>query len=122
MQVEFVPRYTRRGITIIDKKYRSWTSSLRHDPAFVVIGAKKCGTSSLFRNLQFHPNVVLPKEKEMHFFEMNHRKGLDWYRAKFPLRLQPKALTAKGNPRLVSGEATVDYLYMQKFLRCRHCV
>ena len=37
-------------------------------PNFVVIGAPKCGTTSLFYYLQRHPEVYLPVRKELHFF------------------------------------------------------
>lgn len=38
-------------------------------PTFLGIGAQKCGTSWLYRNLAAHPEVWLPPEKELHFFD-----------------------------------------------------
>jgi hypothetical protein len=37
-------------------------------PDFVVIGAPKCGTTSLFQYLRQHPGVFLPRQKELHYF------------------------------------------------------
>jgi hypothetical protein len=37
-------------------------------PDFVVIGASKCGTSSLHEYLRQHPHISLPVRKETHFF------------------------------------------------------
>ncbi|MEW6072942.1 MAG: sulfotransferase [Planctomycetota bacterium] len=37
-------------------------------PNFVVIGAPRCGTTSLFHWLRQHPGVYLPVRKELHFF------------------------------------------------------
>jgi len=37
-------------------------------PNFVVIGAPKCGTTSLFYYLKQHPDIYLPVRKELHFF------------------------------------------------------
>lgn len=37
-------------------------------PNFVVVGAAKAGTTSLFRYLQQHPDVYLPARKELHYF------------------------------------------------------
>jgi len=38
-------------------------------PDFIVIGAQKAGTTWLYRNLQNHPQIYLPPEKEIHFFD-----------------------------------------------------
>ena len=37
-------------------------------PTFVVIGASKSGTTSLYFYLRQHPDIYLPKRKELHFF------------------------------------------------------
>lgn len=38
-------------------------------PTFLVIGAQKSGTTWLHQNLQAHPAIWLPPEKELHFFD-----------------------------------------------------
>jgi hypothetical protein len=38
-------------------------------PDFLIIGAQKAGTTWLHRNLQMHPQVWMPKEKELHYFD-----------------------------------------------------
>lgn len=52
---------------------------------FLVIGAQKCGTTWISHLLAQHPEIHIPRRKELHYF--NHRghlaKGLDWYRAQF---------------------------------------
>ena len=54
-------------------------------PDFLVIGAMKAGTTSLFEYLAAHPQVFMPPLKEMDFFvrELNWRRGLGWYRRQF---------------------------------------
>jgi Sulfotransferase domain len=54
-------------------------------PNFIVIGAMKAGTTSLFHYLQVHPQAYLSPLKEVDFFveEKNWQRGLDWYRAQF---------------------------------------
>lgn len=71
-------------------------------PSFLIIGQAKAGTSSLFRYLTSHPRVVAPLIKELHFWSLHHRHGLDWYRAFFP-PLPPQA-------GLITGEASPSYL------------
>ena len=48
-------------------------------PDFIIIGAQKCGTSTLFDHLRKHPDIRLPKMKELNFFTENFTMGLDWY-------------------------------------------
>jgi hypothetical protein len=37
-------------------------------PNFFIVGAPKCGTTSLYEYLRTHPNIFLPKHKEPNFF------------------------------------------------------
>ena len=41
-------------------------------PNFVVVGAPKCGTTSLYHYLRQHPEVFLPSQKELHYFSHGH--------------------------------------------------
>ena len=52
-------------------------------PNFLVIGAPRCGTSSLARCLRAHPEVFLATPKELHFFDREHERGLGWYAEHF---------------------------------------
>ena len=55
-------------------------------PNLIVIGAMKCGTSSLHYNLNLHPEIAMTREKELHFFshESKWERGTSWYRSQFP--------------------------------------
>ena len=50
-------------------------------PSFLVIGAQKCGTTSLHYYLEQHPKLVGSTFKELHFFNKDMRlgKGVDEY-------------------------------------------
>jgi len=54
-------------------------------PTFLVIGAMKAGTTSLFHYLRNHDQIFMSKIKELDFFvtESNWGRGLDWYRHQF---------------------------------------
>jgi len=56
-------------------------------PNLIVLGAQKCGTSSLHRYLDAHPEIAMSEPKELDFFGgaqfANWERGLDWYRAQF---------------------------------------
>ena len=49
-------------------------------PNFLVIGAMKAGTTSLWQYLRGHPDVFMPEQKEIQFFsEHEWWRGLEWY-------------------------------------------
>ena len=52
-------------------------------PDVVILGAQKCGTSSLQGYLVQHPGVIAPLRKEVHYFDLNFERGEAWYRAHF---------------------------------------
>lgn len=71
----------------------------RRAPDFLVIGAQKCGTSALRRNLEAHEAIAMAPG-EVHFFNrpINWKKGFDWYLDHF------------AHPDKLQGEKTPDYL------------
>ena len=72
-------------------------------PDFFVIGAMRAGTTSASGYLRQHPEVYLPAQKELHYFDRdtNFDRGKEWYAGLF---------RAAGEARAV-GEATPWYLY-----------
>jgi Sulfotransferase domain len=52
-------------------------------PNFLVIGAMKGGTTSLYRYLREHPQIFMPSVKEPMFFSSNWKRGLEWYERLF---------------------------------------
>ena len=76
-------------------------------PDFLVIGAQKSGTTSLFVLLKKHPHIYLPAQKEVQFFssEMLYAKGLEWYRDEN---------FRTGGLEGVAGEISPQYMMYQK--------
>jgi len=54
-------------------------------PNLLIIGAMKCGTTSLHNYLNLHPEIYMTQEKELDYFieKKNYKKGLNWYKSKF---------------------------------------
>ena len=50
---------------------------------FLGIGAQKCGTTWLYELLSLHPQVRFPAGKEVHFWDLQRGRGLEWYRGLF---------------------------------------
>ncbi len=65
--------------------HRRATASRRRLPDFLIIGAMKAGTTSLFSYLSRHPQCIPSMTKEVHYFDRNFTLGINWYRMHFPL-------------------------------------
>ncbi len=91
---------------------RRATASRRVLPDFVIAGAARCGTTSLYRYLVEHPLVVAAQIKEVHFVDRQHNldKGERWYRSWFPTRSAlGDAARRQGVDRAICGESTPNY-------------
>lgn len=71
-------------------------------PTFLIIGAAKSGTSSLWHYLREHPDVFVAERKEINFFDQDwvYARGIEWYATHFADARDVKAI----------GEATPAYL------------
>lgn len=74
-------------------------------PGFLIIGAGKAGTSSLYKYLVGHDRVLPAKIKQVQFFKYHHELGMRWYLSHFPTA---KAFLSSG--ALMTGEAAPGYL------------
>jgi hypothetical protein len=70
-------------------------------PDFLIIGAAKSGTSTLYRHLRRHPRIYMSPVKEPCFFDPDAtwRRGVDWYRSLF----------AGATADQLCGEASTNY-------------
>jgi hypothetical protein len=76
-------------------------------PGFLVIGAQRCGTTSLFSHLSRHPAIGRPFRKEVRFFDRElYVRGERLYRSFFP---SPERMKRRGE--LMTGEASPAYLF-----------
>jgi Sulfotransferase domain len=76
-------------------------------PTFLVIGAMKAGTTSLYDYLRAHPQVFMATPKELHFFPESKQwpLGVDWYAAHF----------ADAGDALARGEVSPSYSQADQF-------
>ncbi|MDQ1694823.1 MAG: hypothetical protein QOJ03_176, partial [Frankiaceae bacterium] len=52
-------------------------------PTFLIAGAQRCGSTTLFSLMRQHPQLFLARPKELHFFDRYWDRGIDWYRSQF---------------------------------------
>jgi len=71
------------------------TGPLRVLPDFIVIGAVRSGTTSLFHYFGEHPCISPSSYDELGFFDSNFELGLNWYRSNFPTRFHKQKIILK---------------------------
>jgi hypothetical protein len=90
------------------------TADLRLDPDLIIIGVKRGGTTSLFRDLERHPAMCplvpsarrLPLRENMkgvHYFDGDMGRSMRWYRSHFPT-----TITRRRRAREVGCSFTVE--------------
>ncbi|MDR9498549.1 MAG: sulfotransferase [Hydrogenovibrio sp.] len=75
----------------------------KHEPAFIIAGAQKSGTSSLHYYLNQHAGLCGSDPKELHFFDRKkyQNQSLNYYLRAF-----------KGKRRCLYFESTPNYMYL----------
>jgi hypothetical protein len=88
------------------------TGALRMLPHYLIIGAQRAGTTSLYLYLTQHPSVApVVIGKGVHYFDVDFAKGPVWYRGHFPLMAR-RYLSRVGRDRpLITGEGSPYYLF-----------
>lgn len=92
------------------------TAKHRALPDFLIIGAKKGGTSSLMNWLLQHPAVprMFPSAQRLkspHYFDINYWRGPDWYAGHFPTRTARHRTERRLGSLTAVGEASPYYLF-----------
>lgn len=90
--------------------WRRLTGGLRVLPDFIILGAQKAGTTTIYDNLVKHPAVHPCDIKEVHYFDSNWGKGQFWYRGHFDYIRHAEAVRAAGQP-WQTGEGSPYYLF-----------
>ena len=75
-------------------------------PTYIIAGAMRCGTTALNSYLREHPDIAVSSSKEVHFFDANWDKGIEWYRGQFP----------GSDDAIAVGEATPNYMFRPRAL------
>lgn len=101
---------------------------MRRTPAFLILGAKKGGTTALFQALSQHPRIAPGQTKELLYFipmRFPHWSDPDGAvgspvqvapaREMMWEQLYPSPTTMQEHPKFITGEATPDYLLYSEY-------
>ena len=88
------------------------TSRARMLPGFLIVGAQRCGTTSMYRALSQHPAVLKAVlHKGVHYFDMNYAQGLGWYQAHFPLAARARRIGNTEGVKPLTFESSPYYMF-----------
>jgi len=95
----------------LNKLFYTTTGSAHVLPDFLIIGAARSGTTSLYQYLSQHPSVIPGVGKEVYFFDKKFDRGINWYKSFFPTKLSKSRLENKQKRNCLTGEATPRYIH-----------
>ena len=94
---------------LLRRHYYAITGPNRVLPDFLIIGAKRCGTTSMFFNLPKHPSILKSHHDNMGFFNDNFHLGQNWYKSFFVTKSHKKNIEKKYG-RCLSFDTTTTYM------------
>lgn len=107
-----LPRPVQDALRPLSVQAARLTATHRLTPAFIVAGAQRCGTTSLFRALEQHPQMTRPSfHKGINYFDLNYGRGPGWYAAHFPLRVTDTFRTPRAYSPSLPFEASGYYIF-----------
>jgi hypothetical protein len=87
------------------------SSPARMLPGLVIVGAQRCGTTTLYSALSEHPALLHAARKEVHYFDLAYERGLAWYRAHFPLMARARWTERTTGISPIAFEASPYYMF-----------
>tara|TARA_B110000037_G_C17086760_1_gene492257 strand:+ start:62 stop:1090 length:1029 start_codon:yes stop_codon:yes gene_type:complete len=111
-KIHFIPKYqsffkNKKNI-YVKKENTLYSFPHKRIIDFIIMGVQRGGTTSLSQNLSNHPDIYLDKNKnpeiaEVHFFDLNWQKGIQWYKKQFNYKYK---LVGEKTPDLINLDYT----------------
>lgn len=102
-------RQSARSALVLGGMPTSWARML---PNFLIVGAQRCGTTSMGRTLCEHPAVSCAVlDQEVHYFDNAYHRGLAWYRSHFPLSAVARRAARASGVAPVAFESSPYYMF-----------
>ena len=107
-----VPPAARRAAHAVSVNAGRLTHQARMLPGFLIVGAQRCGTTSMYRTLSQHPAILKAVlHKGVHYFDTGYDHGLAWYQGHFPLRARAAAVRRVTGDHPLTFESSPYYLF-----------
>lgn len=94
---------------ILKRGFFGISSPFRTLPNFIVIGVKRCGTTTLYEQLSEHPCIEKSAHDNLGFFNNNFELGLNWYKSHFVTNSKKKQIEKKYG-KFATYDVTSSYI------------
>ena len=107
-----LPSAARRAAHAVSVNAGRLTYQARMLPGFLIVGAQRCGTTSMYRTLSQHPAILKAVlHKGVHYFDTGYGHGPAWYQGHFPLRARAAAARRATGDEPLTFESSPYYLF-----------
>jgi hypothetical protein len=107
-----LPPAARRTAHAVSVNAGRLTHRARMLPGFLIVGAQRGGTTSMYRTLSQHPAILKAVlHKGVHYFDTGYDHGLGWYQGHFPLRATAARARRSAGDVPVTFESSPYYLF-----------
>lgn len=95
--------------TIVKRGFFGISAPFRTLPNFIIIGVKRCGTTTLYEQLSEHPCIEKSAHDNLGFFNNNFELGLNWYRSHFVTNSKKRQIEKKYG-KFTTYDVTSSYI------------
>ncbi len=107
-----IPPGVKRVVHAASQTTGRMTQRSRMLPDFLIVGAQRGGTTSMYKTLSQHPAVLKAVlRKGVHYFDIGYQHGPAWYRSHFPLQVTAARTQRSVGVRPVTGESSPYYMF-----------
>ena len=99
--------------TIIKRGFFGISSPFRTLPNFIIIGVKRCGTTTLYEQLSEHPCIEKSAHDNLGFFNNNFELGVNWYKSHFVTNFKKNQIKKKYG-KFATYDVTSSYIQKKK--------
>jgi hypothetical protein len=96
----------------VSTRVGSATARRRQLPSFILVGAQRAGTTSLYRALMAHPLIHSANfHKGVNYFDVNYHRDFAWYQGHFPTAAHLRRADSSVSGEPITFEASGYYLF-----------
>lgn len=107
-----VPMGVQRALRRTSRAVGRATAGARMTPGFLIVGAQRCGTTSMYKAITRHPAVLSAVlHKGAHYFDTGYQHGPAWYRGHFPLQATARRVRRATGTAPLTGESSPYYSF-----------
>lgn len=105
---QWIKEPARRGLRTAGRL----THGARMVPDFLIVGAQRCGTTSMFKALRQHPAILRGVlDKGVHYFDLAYDRDFAWYQGHFPLKLAARKVEKQLGVQAMTFESSPFYMF-----------